>query len=111
MALVRKKDEKGLDTTSVSLIARFSRQYLCIYLHSVEGTKGMEWTSQGNKSVCVCVCVFSSVFLLQLHYCPIHYSVCRSWLWPGTITPSGSYIHDRYRGRESTLYEANLSQC
>lgn len=109
MALVRKKDEKGLDMTSVSLIARFSWQYLCIYLHSVEGTKGMEWTSQGNKSVCVCVCVFSSVFLLQLHYCPIHYSVCRSW--PGTITPSGSYIHDRYRGRESTLYEANLSQC
>lgn len=73
MALVRKKDEKGLDMTSVSLIARFSRQYLCIYLHSVEGTKGMEWTSQGNKSVCVCVCLvlcFCCSFIIALFTIP-----------------------------------------
>jgi len=43
--------------------------------------------------MCVLVCVSSVASLLP-------YSFCRSWLWPCTTIPSGSYIHDRYRERE-----------
>ncbi len=54
----QEKDEKGLDMTGVSLITRFSRRCSWICLLSMEGTKGMDWTSHGNrKSVCVCVYV------------------------------------------------------
>lgn len=58
----QEKDEEGLDMTGVSLITRFSRRCSWIYLFSMEATKGMDWTSHGNRSVCVCVCLVLCFF-------------------------------------------------
>lgn len=68
---------------------------------SMEGTKAMDGLVIRIGIVCVDVCVFSSLFLLRLHYCPIPYSFCRCWLWSCTISPSGRYILDRYRERKA----------
>lgn len=102
----QEKDEEGLDMTGVSLITRFSRRCSWIYLLSMEGTKGTDWTSHGNrKRAHTCVCVWC-VFLVLCFFCgfiiaqfPIPSAV--SWRWPFTISPSGSYIHDRYRERKA----------
>lgn len=89
------KDEAGFNMTSVPLITRFSRQCLCSWWKE---PKEWTWLVMGIGSVCMCV---SSVFRLWIHYCPIPHSFCHSWVWPCTISPSGSYICDRYRERKA----------
>lgn len=85
----QEKDEEGLDMTGASLITRFSRRCWWTYLLSVERTG----ETHQNMCVYLCVCVFLPCFITA----PIPHSLRHSQFWPFTISPSGSYIHDRYR--------------